>query len=108
MIWKDSDDSVVDQTDYWNGSIKPLYGLMPGETLGGTRSFTAPTAVGTYYYAYFTDSDNFVAESDETNNWSVVIELTVVSEPMPDVAMGDPAQSAMTVDPDSGLISWSM
>lgn len=69
-----SDDATVDSSD------TPLTMLPPGSAWPDQWAFVAPDSPGTFYIAAVADPDNAVYESDETNNWSDTISLTLIDE----------------------------
>ena len=79
-----SDDPEVTREDYSAGffSLGPV-GAGSGPVLSGNARFSNSSTLspGTYYVAAFADPLDAVAERDETNNLSNVIEITILPQP---------------------------
>ncbi|MCC6581140.1 MAG: PD40 domain-containing protein [Phycisphaeraceae bacterium] len=72
-----SADSTVDTSDDDIGNLQ-FGALNAGDTATQYAMFTAPVRPGTYTMAVQLDSDGQVNESNENNNWSTNITLTVL------------------------------
>ena len=67
-------------------------GLAAGASSSGTTALTLPTGLsGAYYLAAIADAANAVAESDETNNGSAAIPLSVTPPDLTITAFGAPS-----------------
>ncbi len=54
--------------------------IADGTSRSRTFTFNAPTTPGTYYLKATADGDDWVTESDETDNWGSLVTLTVLSD----------------------------
>jgi hypothetical protein len=77
-----STDDSVDETDTQVAAPAGNYNsFASGATSTRTFTFSAPTTPGTYYLRAIADGvNNRVDESDETDNWSGLVTLTVLSD----------------------------
>ncbi len=76
-----SADPVVNEADTPVGYFFES-NVTPGEHRSMHSTLSLPYLVpGTYYVSGIVDFGNFVAEDDETNNWTTPIPITVVAKP---------------------------
>ena len=98
-----STDANVDTND------TPLALTNPDGFYSANSYFLAPSSPGTYYVAALADPNDILGESDETNNWSTVLTLTVAvpipPEPIVDVAMGTPAEPVIDTEIGSAVFA---
>ena len=90
-----SSDSTITSGDTEVGT-STVNRLLPGQSVLGAITLTAPSDAGTYYYGACVDS--VARESDTTNNCSSGVEVTVSAPTSPDLEVGGESVSDREVN----------
>jgi Ca2+-binding RTX toxin-like protein len=102
-----STDSTITTSDTILSAVGPNF-LSPSQSQsfnGYTISLPSNLAPGTYYVGVIADYDNLVAESNEGNNVSNVVAITVTAPPVPTLAIA--ALSADRAEGNSGTAAFT-
>ncbi|WP_299587683.1 CARDB domain-containing protein [uncultured Tateyamaria sp.] len=103
---------VAIMTDADTGTMSSGEVNSEGDGSNGSDPYVVPDSLapGTYYLAVIADDDNSVSESNETNNASNVVEITVV-DPQPDIDLTTSAIGIAPSNPQVGdavNFSWTI